>query len=118
MHSSGAALPARQDGHGVAVAAQPFNQRSSKEAGAAGDRNPHQLATCASPSATLTRVSTRPPAMKKAITDSTAARLDPNTVTESANIAGPAMPANFSNTEKKPKYWEDLCFGIILANSD
>jgi hypothetical protein len=28
------------------------------------------------------------------------------------------MPANFSNTEKKPKYSDDLCFGIMRANSE
>ncbi len=56
--------------------------------------------------------------MKKRMTDRTAARLDPKMLTETANSAGPAMPANFSNTEKKPKYSDDLCFGIMRAKSD
>ena len=28
------------------------------------------------------------------------------------------MPANFSNTAKKPKYSDDLCFGIMRAKSE
>ncbi len=52
------------------------------------------------------------------MTESTAARLEPNSVTDSANTAGPAMPANFSKTEKKPKYSDDLCFGIMRAKSE
>src|SRR5690349_481755 len=42
----------------------------------------------ASPSVTSTRVSTAAPAMKNRITDSTAARLEPNIVTDAANSAG------------------------------
>src|SRR5688572_10801911 len=75
-------------------------------------------AAWASPSATFTRVSTIAPRTKKTITESTAIRLLPNILTEMPKTTGPAMPANFSNTEKKPKYSDDLCFGIIRANSD
>src|SRR5688500_8061935 len=52
-------------------------------------------AACASPSATFTRVSTIAPRMKKTITESTAMRLLPNSVTDAAKTAGPAMPENF-----------------------
>ena len=38
--------------------------------------------------------------------------------TVAANSSGPMMPANFSKTPKKPKNSDDLCFGIIVANSD
>src|SRR3990167_6072562 len=72
----------------------------------------------ASPSDTSTRVRTSAPARKNRMTDSTAARLEPKIVTDAAKSAGPAIPANFSNTEKKPKYSDDLCFGIIRAKSD
>ena len=34
------------------------------------------------------------------------------------SVAGPKIPANFSNTEKKPKYSDDFSFGIMRANND
>ena len=35
-----------------------------------------------------------------------------------ANTPGPTMPANFSNTPKKPKNSADLWRGTMLAKSD
>src|SRR5215208_7459374 len=105
----------------IAVGAERRGERRTEEARAARDDGLHVAEisrACASPSATLTPVSTAPPQMKKKITDSTAARLDANMLTDAANSAGPAIPANFSNTEKKPKYSEDLCLGIMRANND
>ena len=52
------------------------------------------------------------------MTDNTAARLEPKSETDRAKSAGPATPANFSNTEKNPKYSEDFCLGIMRAKSD
>ena len=45
-----------------------------------------------------------------------AALPEPDSVIEAANSAGPATPANFSNTEKKPKYSVDRCTGTMRAN--
>src|SRR5204863_4275072 len=111
----------RDDGDVVVVDAQRRCECGTQKATAAGHYHLHMTDASrarASPSAMSTRVSTAPPAMKNRITDTTAARLDPNALTDTAKSAGPAMPANFSNTEKNPKYSDDLCFGIIRAKSD
>ena len=47
-----------------------------------------------------------------------ATRLDPKMLTDAANSAGPAMPANFSKTEKNPKYSDDLCFGSCARRAN
>ncbi len=47
-----------------------------------------------------------------------AARDDPVASTTPAKTNGPRMPANFSNTEKKPKNSEERCGGTKLANSE
>src|SRR5262245_11609874 len=105
----------------MTVCAERGCESRSQKSSAAGDDGLHAADTsraCASPAATFTRVRTRAPQTKKKITDSTAARLDPKMLTDAANSAGPAIPANFSNTEKNPKYSDDLCFGIMRAKSD
>src|SRR5688500_17583918 len=59
-------------------------------------------------SSTPTRASSSAPTTKNPITDRMALRLDPVSETVTANTAGPKMPANFSNTAKKPKNSDDL----------
>ena len=59
-----------------------------------------------------------PPTTKKAITDRMAPRPEPVDVATTAKIAGPKMPANFSNTEKNPKNCDADWRGIRLAKSD
>src|SRR5262245_41698859 len=105
----------------VTIGAKRGGESRSEKSGAARDDDLHAADASlarASPSATFTRVRTRAPQTKKKITDNTAARLEPKMLTDAAKSAGPAMPANFSNTEKNPKYSDDLCFGIMRANSD
>src|SRR5262245_11527176 len=97
------------------------DQPGAKKSRAAGDDDFHTADDArarASPSSTFTRVRTMAPQMKNRMTDKTAARLEPKTLTDAAKSAGPAIPANFSNTEKKPKYSDDLCLGIMRAKRD
>src|SRR5205814_9758687 len=78
---SSAANLSRQDDDVMTVGAQRGDKERAEEAAAAGDDDFHASAAsraCASPSATLTRVRTSPPATKNRITDATAARLEPN----------------------------------------
>jgi hypothetical protein len=58
------------------------------------------------------------PTAKKPMTLRIALRLDPVAAIVPAKISGPKMPANFSNTLKKPKNSPLLCCGIMLAKSD
>ena len=52
------------------------------------------------------------------MTERIAARLLPKNLMARPKRTGPKIPANFSNTEKKPKNSDDLWLGIIRANSE
>src|SRR5687768_9058684 len=116
------AWPPRQHLHLTTFVPPGVGEGTPEKPAAAGDDDPHNAraaaAASASPRPTSTRVSTSAPAMKKTMTESTAARLLPNSVIEPKKMAGPAIPANFSNTEKKPKNSDDLWRGIIRAKRE
>src|SRR5712691_9414790 len=70
------------------------------------------------PSSRSTKLRMAAPTTKKMMTDRIAFRLDPVAAIVPAKISGPKIPANFSNTLKKPKNSPDLWCGIMLANSE
>src|SRR5439155_505950 len=55
---------------------------------------------------------------KKTMIDRTALRLEPVALIMIVKTAGPRMPANFSNTEKKAKNSDDLCRGTRVEKTD
>src|SRR5439155_8724969 len=70
------------------------------------------------PSFTSTKASSIPPTAKKTMIDRTALRLEPVALIMIVKTAGPRMPANFSNTEKKAKNSDDLCRGTRVEKTD